>query len=184
MLTHRGGKAVTITQPSDKEHKERVSDLVDNKLLDEHDRVITVQPAISRHEVEGEECTFVVLASAALSAALTPRQVVDAVDKAIKVVTYAAALVPIAVAIALFLLLLAAAAAAAVLLLVLRLLQLPFACWCCLLLLLLSPCGMHLWPHHCAAACKACSLVQTNTHHNLAGINKYLLTPESGTIQS
>ena len=89
MLFYRAGQAVIITQPSEEGHKEKVSDLVDNKLLDEHDKVITVQPAISRHEVEGVECTFVVLASAALSAALTPQQVVDAVDKAIKVTAYA-----------------------------------------------------------------------------------------------
>lgn len=90
LLSCRAGKAVTITQPSNKGHKERVSDLVDNKLLDEHDRVITVQPAISRHEVEAEQCTFVVLASAALAAALTPQQVVDAVDKALQVAICAA----------------------------------------------------------------------------------------------
>ena len=121
LLTCRGGKAVTITQPSDKGHKERVSDLVDNKLLDEDDKVITVQPAISRHEVEGMEGAFVVLASAALSAALTPQQVIDAVDVAIKVATYAAVVVAVVIA----------------LLLVLGLLQLLLACCCCWLLLLL-----------------------------------------------
>lgn len=132
MLTHRGGKAVTITQPSDKGHKERVSDLVDNKLLDEHDKVITVQPAISRHEMEGVECTFVVLASAALYAALAPQQVIAAVDKAIKVATFAAAAVIMAVAIVLFSLLLAAAAAAAdALLLIFGRLKLLFTCCCC-----------------------------------------------------
>lgn len=85
MLGCRAGKAVTIAKPSDKGHKEKVADLVDNKLLDEHDTVITVTPVISRHELEGEACTFVVLASAALLAALTPQQVVDIVDEAIKV---------------------------------------------------------------------------------------------------
>ncbi|KAL3139258.1 hypothetical protein ABBQ32_006024 [Trebouxia sp. C0010 RCD-2024] len=80
----KAGKAVTIAKPSDKGHKEKVADLVDNKLLDEHDTVITVTPVISRHELEGEACTFVVLASAALLAALTPQQVVDIVDEAIK----------------------------------------------------------------------------------------------------
>lgn len=85
MLGCRGGKAVTIAKPSDKGHKEKVADLVDNKLLDEHDTVITVTPVIVRHELEGEACTFVVLASAALTAALKPQQVVDIVDEAIKV---------------------------------------------------------------------------------------------------
>ena len=83
----RAGKAVTIAKPSDQGHKEEVADLVDNKLLDEHDTAITVTPVISRHELEGEACTFVVLASAALSAALEPQQVVDSVSEAIKVGT-------------------------------------------------------------------------------------------------
>lgn len=85
MLGCRTGKAVTFARPSDKGHKEEVADLVDNKLLDEHDKVITVTPAISRHELEGEECTFVVLASAALAAAVKPQQIVDTVDKALEV---------------------------------------------------------------------------------------------------
>lgn len=81
----RAGKAITITDKGNKEHKEKVSDLVDNKLLDGHDKVVTVVPAISRHEVEGMEYTFVVLASAALAAALKPQQVVDTVNMALKV---------------------------------------------------------------------------------------------------
>ena len=88
MVTYRAGNAVTVAQASSKEHKEKVSDLVDNKLLDEYDTVMTVVPAVSRHEMEGEECTFVVLASAALSNALKPQQVVDTVDKALKVGTH------------------------------------------------------------------------------------------------
>lgn len=87
MVGCRAGKAVTIAQPSGKGHKEEVADLVDNKLLDEHNKVITVTPAISRHELVGEECTFVVLASAALAAALKPQQVVDTVNKALRVGT-------------------------------------------------------------------------------------------------
>ena len=85
ILLFRAGKAITITHQGNREHKEKVSDLVDNRLLDQHDKVVTIVPAISRHEVEGMEYTFVVLASAALAAALKPQQVVDTVNMALKV---------------------------------------------------------------------------------------------------
>lgn len=85
MLVCRGGKAVTISHASHKGHKEKVSALVDNKLLDQRDKVVTVQPAISRHELAAEECSFVVLASAALAAALKPQQIVDIINRALKV---------------------------------------------------------------------------------------------------
>ena len=81
----RNGKAVTITYKGGKGHKEKVSDLVDNKLLDEHDKVLTRVPAIARHEVEGKDSTFFVLASAHLASALKPQQVVDVVNAALKV---------------------------------------------------------------------------------------------------
>ena len=80
---HRDGKAKTITNKSGKGHKEKVSDLVDNKLLDEQDKVVTRVPAIARHEVEGRESSFLVLASAQLASALKPQQVVDTVSAAI-----------------------------------------------------------------------------------------------------
>ena len=81
----RDGKAVSISHKGNKEHKERVADLVDNKLLDEQDRVVTRVPAIARHELQPDACTFVVLASAGLIKARTPQQVVDAVSAALKV---------------------------------------------------------------------------------------------------
>ncbi len=60
--------------------------MVDNKLLDEHDKLVTRVPAIARHVVEGKQCSFVVLASAGLAAAMKPQQVVDTINTALKVV--------------------------------------------------------------------------------------------------
>ena len=82
----RDQKAITISHKGHKDHKEKVSDLVDNKLLDEHDKVVTRLPAIGRHEMERNKCDFVVLASAGLANAVRPQQVVDTITAALKVV--------------------------------------------------------------------------------------------------
>lgn len=80
LVCFRDGKAITITHKGGKGHEEKVSDLVDNKLLDERDQVVTRVPAIARHEMEGRESSFIVLASTQLA---KPQQVVDTVSAAI-----------------------------------------------------------------------------------------------------
>ena len=60
-----------------------MSDLVDNKLLDEQNKVVTRVPAVARHKVEGREFSFIVLASAQLASALKAQPVVDTVSAAI-----------------------------------------------------------------------------------------------------
>lgn len=44
---------------------EKMSDLLDQKLFNEHDKVVTRRPAFACHEVQGTGCTLLVLACTA-----------------------------------------------------------------------------------------------------------------------
>ena len=74
-----------ICHKGHKGHKEKVGDLVDNVLLEEHDKVIIRKAAVQRTELHAQDDTFVVLSSSALSTALSQQQIVDAVSASLKV---------------------------------------------------------------------------------------------------
>lgn len=76
-----------ISHKGHKGHKEKVGDLVDNVLLEEHDKVVIRKAAVQRTELHAQDDTFVVLSSSALSRALSQQQIVDAVSASLKVCT-------------------------------------------------------------------------------------------------
>lgn len=81
----RGGKAVHMSHKGHRGHEEKVGDLVDNVLLEEHDKVVVWEPAVRRTELQSQQDSFVVLGSSKLSKAFSQQQVVDIIATALKV---------------------------------------------------------------------------------------------------